>query len=233
MSKERNLYLFLGPKRAFEAHVIHISESGCNEPVKQDWCESRGKFSQNTRKLEFWFIWWHKMAHKLGPLGHNYYTTTKVAPMSLWIKFPKNLGKSFWKKNRQNPINWFILSLFGPFWPYLGQKRPEIGLTGANFTHTHTHTCMHTPVSTHNIPVNQVSWFRIKNLCRKRPKNIVHIWVNIGTIGSKLRKPIRFEKNWRQTDGQRDRQMTDARHWISSADYVSSGAKMACVVQAV
>ena len=54
--------------------------------------------------------------------------------------------------------------------------------------------------------------FWAKLLCTFKP--------NIGKIGWKLKKPIRFEK---KVDGQADRRT--AQHRISPADYVSNGAK--------
>ena len=48
MTNGRNFDLFWGPKMvkknwAFKAHTVHISESSCNEHIKQVWCESQRK----------------------------------------------------------------------------------------------------------------------------------------------------------------------------------------------
>ena len=47
VTKVQNFDLLWGPKWptnwAFEAHVVHISESNSIEHTKQDWCEFRGK----------------------------------------------------------------------------------------------------------------------------------------------------------------------------------------------
>ena len=47
-------WLTVGPKKAFEAHIVHISESSFNEHIKQDWCESRGNFL--TKYLKTWIL---------------------------------------------------------------------------------------------------------------------------------------------------------------------------------
>ena len=46
VTKVQNFHLLWDPKWpknwAFEAHIVHISESSSNEHIMQDWCESRG-----------------------------------------------------------------------------------------------------------------------------------------------------------------------------------------------
>ena len=43
---------------AFEAHIVHISESSSNEHIKQDWCESRGNLLTKLSKILIWFIFY-------------------------------------------------------------------------------------------------------------------------------------------------------------------------------
>ena len=72
----RILAYFGAPKRlrnwAFEAHTVHISESSFNEHIKQDWCESRGKFLTKYWKLEVWLTWGHKWPINLGLWGLSF-----------------------------------------------------------------------------------------------------------------------------------------------------------------
>ena len=83
ITKHQKFFLLWGPKWprnwAFEAHILHISESSC----KQDWCESRPNFS--TKYSKTWILT-HLEAQnspKFGPLVPLFYTPTKVAPMGL------------------------------------------------------------------------------------------------------------------------------------------------------
>ena len=58
------------------------------------------------------------MAQKFGPLLPIFYILTKIAQMSLYIKFQVQL--KLFQGNRQKPINWPILALFG------AKKGPKI-----------------------------------------------------------------------------------------------------------
>ena len=82
-TKHQKFFLLWGPKWprnwAFEAHILHISESSSNVHIKQDWCESRPNFS--TKYSKAW-IFTLLEAQNLG-LWCLFYTPTKVAPMSL------------------------------------------------------------------------------------------------------------------------------------------------------
>ena len=69
------------------------------------------------------------MAQKFGPLGPIFYTPTKVAPMSLQIKFQVKIEETF-KENRRKPIYWPILALFG------AKTARKVGQQGSLFTHT-------------------------------------------------------------------------------------------------
>ena len=148
-----------------------------------------------------------------GPLMPLFYTPTKVAPMSLWIKFQVNKAETF-QENRGKPI--YIDYFLGPdnlahgghfshiktFWEngqkpskfiifiYLCNKKDPLKLEAKNKN----------PSSTS---------FGAILLCTFTP--------NIGMIGWKMREPIGFEK---KVDGRQK-----ARYRISSTDYVRSGAK--------
>ena len=120
------------------------------------------------------------MTQKLGPLGPIFYTPTKVAPMSLWIKFWVNAVQTF-KENRQKPIFWPFLALF---WAKRTQNLAHRG----HFSHT--------PISTHSMPINQVPWYHIKNFLRKWPKNSkIHIFCNKRFI-KKLKQKIYLYNFW-------------------------------------
>ena len=124
------------------------------------------------------------------------------------------------------------------FWSYFGPKTDQKLARMDHFSHT--------PQSTYNVPVNQVSWSYIKKQFDQKPvkfpflsifvikdplkiieaknQNSTHtnFWIillctfkpNIGKLAWKQREPI--------MSGQTDRRT--APHWISSPDYVSSGA---------
>ena len=94
------------------------------------------------------------MTRKFGPLGPIFYTPTKVAPIGLQMKFQVKPAENFQEK-RQKPI--YILT-------YFDQKRPDNLVHRGHFSHT--------PESTHNIPVNKISWSCIKNFFEKMAKDL-------------------------------------------------------------
>ena len=84
---------------ASEGHILHTSKSNCNENMKQYWCETSETFCESDQRSEFWPTLGPKMAQKFGPLE----PPTKVAPMSLYIKFQVNPMETF-QENRWKPI---------------------------------------------------------------------------------------------------------------------------------
>ena len=133
------------------------------------------------------------------------YTPTKVTPMNK-IKIRGTQWKLF-KKIDENKYN-------GPFWPYLGPKRPENLVHMGRFSHT--------PESTRNMHLNQISWSHIKSFLRKQPKtskiSILPIFVSkdpLKIIGSKKSKfdlnnfggnivvhiQAKYRKDWMKTQG--------------------------------
>ena len=71
MTKDRNFYLFEGPKwpknGASEAHTF---KSTCNEHVKQYCCEtSENFFWESDQTPEIWLTLGPKITHKLGLWG--------------------------------------------------------------------------------------------------------------------------------------------------------------------
>ena len=58
-----------------------------------------------------------------------------------------------------------------PFWPNFGTIRGPQG--PANLAHRGHF--LHTPGSTHNMPLNQVSWSDIKNFSSKWPKTPIFV----------------------------------------------------------
>ena len=83
-NKHQNFDLLWGPKWpriwAFEAHVVHISESSSNEHIKQDYCEPRATFW--TKYLKTWILPYLE-AQNFWPPGPIFLHTYKIVPMSL------------------------------------------------------------------------------------------------------------------------------------------------------
>ena len=87
MTKDRNFYLFLGPKVAknwaSEAHILHKFESTCNEHVKQYCCETSENFLRkrpNTRNLTNFGA---QNGPQIGPLRPIFCKSLKAAPISI------------------------------------------------------------------------------------------------------------------------------------------------------
>ena len=78
----------------------HIAEGSSNKYINQAWCDPRANFLTKYSKT---LILTHLEAQKFGPLGPIFYTPTKIAPMSLQIKFPMNIAETF-QENRQKPL---------------------------------------------------------------------------------------------------------------------------------
>ena len=93
VTKVQNFDILWGPKWpknwAFEAHIVHISESCSNDHKKARLMWIQGKlFNKIVENLNiFWLIWRSKMAKKFGPLGPIFYTPTKVAKTSKIVIF--------------------------------------------------------------------------------------------------------------------------------------------------
>ena len=91
----------------------------------------------------------------------NPWRTIFFSHVLMWFQWDKTTS-CMW-------IEWELLAIkrksdFGPkIGPIRGQKAPENLAHKAHFSHTNQ--------STHNIPVNQVSWEPFKNCLRKWPKN--------------------------------------------------------------
>ena len=147
------------------------------------------------RKPEFWLIFKPEMAQKFWSHVSIFNTPTKVAPMSLLIRFQVNPAEIF-QENIRKPISW-------------GPKGPENLAYREQFSHTLE--------GTHNMPVNHVKWSlffwrSVKKLEAKGQKyTFTAFWAillckftpNIGKFGWKLRESIWFEKkvHGRTTDG--------------------------------
>ena len=89
-----------------------------------------------------------------------------------------------------NPVENFQVYIRKPiFRPILGPKWPENLPHRSHFTHT--------PESTHNVPVNQVSYSHIKNFLRKWPKTkklifIFSLWLKIHWKRNRWKKKSKF-----------------------------------------
>ena len=184
MTKDRNFYLFWGPKSpqnwASDAHIVHTSKSTCNEYMRQHWCD-------------FWLIWRPKMAPNFGPRRVYLLHTYKSSSYELANEVSREPSKKN-HENRRKPIYWPILALFGT------KNGPKIWPTRGNFSRT--------PQSIHNIPVNEVSWSRIKNLLRKWLKTSQIPILPIFIARSIKHRSKHWKKGaysiWKKVDGRTD-----------------------------
>ena len=160
-------------------------------------------FDKMTEYLNYDLFGGPKWPKNLGLWGLSFYIPTKVAPMSLQIKFQVNIAETF-QENRRKPI----------YWPIWGLKiRP----TGPFFTHKNL---LKNFPQTCKIPIVSIFCNKISLKIRSKNKNSTYssFWAillctftsNIGTIGWKLREPIRFEKSWRTPDGS----LSDRHCWL-------------------
>ena len=119
------------------------------------------------------------------------------------------------QENRRKPIYWHILAKQGPkIWP-----------TVAIFhTHTHASTHTHTHTNTHeNTHIEKLEGKKSKFYLHDFLGNIVvHIQAKYREHRMRTRGAYSI---WTKVDGQKDGRRA-VRHRISSADYVTSGAKM-------
>ena len=110
---------------AYEAHILNTSKSTCNEHVEQYCCETGENFLRkwsNTRNLTYFG---DQNGPEIGPLRPIFYTSLKVAPMSIKSKADVNPEQTF----KQNIRNLNFDSFGGPKWP------KYLGLWGLSFTY--------------------------------------------------------------------------------------------------
>ena len=74
MTKDRNFYLFWGPKWPKywtpQAHIPHTSKSTCNEHVKQHWRQTSENFFEKVTKVPIFFTYFGvRNGPKIGPLS--------------------------------------------------------------------------------------------------------------------------------------------------------------------
>ena len=89
MTKERNFYLFWGPKRpgnwASGANIQHISKSNSNWHLNQDWCKTTGKCLRKWPKTGiFFYLFGVQSGPKIEPLRPILSTHLKVLAMRTW-----------------------------------------------------------------------------------------------------------------------------------------------------
>ena len=104
-------------------HIVHISESSPNEHIKQDWCESRGKFL--TKLWNTWILIYLEAWNgpKICASGAYLLHTHKSSSNELINQVSNESSGNISRK----PINW----------PILGPKRDrKFGPQGPFFTHT-------------------------------------------------------------------------------------------------
>ena len=115
ITKDRNFYLFGGTKWpkywTFDAYILHISKSTCNEHAKQHWCAT----SENLLRKGSKTLIPTYLRAQIGPKG---------GPLSLILHTPlKELAMCVWSNTNVKPVHFFCESGQCPqFWLTLGSK---------------------------------------------------------------------------------------------------------------
>ena len=124
-------------KRAFGAHRWNTHKSTPNKHVKQEWCETSGKYlTKMTEDLNDDLFWGPKWPGNWASEA-NIYTPLNIPQIDMLTKTDGKPVENFWKK-----------------WPKTGNFT-YLRAQGGHFSHT--------PESMYCMPVNQCSWSRIKN----------------------------------------------------------------------
>ena len=126
-----NLGSTMAPNWIFGTHTVHIYESSPNEHIKQDWCESRGKFL--TKYSKIWFLTHLEVQN--GPKtrfsGAYLLHTYKSSPNELVSQVSSESSRNFSRKEVKTYIH--VLTYLALFGPKMG---PKIWPTRTIF-HTH------------------------------------------------------------------------------------------------
>ena len=126
-----NLGSTMAPNWTFGTHTVHIYESSPNEHIKQDWCESRGKFL--TKYSKIWILTHLEVQN--GPKtrfsGAYLLHTYKSSPNELVSQVSSESSRNFSRKEVKTYIH--VLTYLALFGPKMG---PKIWPTRTIF-HTH------------------------------------------------------------------------------------------------
>ena len=121
VTKHQKFFLLWDPKWprnwAFDAHILHISESSSNAHTKKDWCESRPNFS--TKYSKTWILTNLEAPNgpKFGPLVpfflYTYKSSSNELVNQVSSEYYRNVShiKTFWE-NGQKPSTFLFLLIF-------------------------------------------------------------------------------------------------------------------------
>ena len=116
--------LTLGPE--IGAHNWNTHKSTPNEHIKQEWCETIGKYLIKWLKTWIMIYLGAQNDPEIGSLGPIFSTPLKLAQIDMYTKTDAKPVEKFWE-NYQRPEFWLIwgpkvaqkLGLWGPYSPHI------------------------------------------------------------------------------------------------------------------
>ena len=111
--------LTLGPE--IGAHNWNTHKSTPNKHIKQEWCETIGKYL--IKWLKTWIIIYLGAQYDLeiGPLGPIFNTPQKLARIDMYTKTDAKLVENFWENDQKTGILTYLGAQSGP---EIGTLRP-------------------------------------------------------------------------------------------------------------